>query len=132
MKYQTTLSLSVLCLLLAACKKDDGPALALTGKWQLRQTIESEAMGGKWQNVQKESEIESLEFRADGTYQSNLKPNFTRYSVKPDSSKITITSPAGKKYVYLYKLDSKYLTFSEIEPIICIEGCSSRFVKITE
>lgn len=132
MKHITTLSLSVLCLLVAACKKNDGPQLTLTGKWQLSQTIESEAMGGKWKNIQKESEIEALEFRTDGTYQSNLKPDFTRYTVKPDSGKIVVTSLAGKKYVYLYKLDSKYLTLSEIEPNLCIEGCSSRFVKVTE
>ncbi len=128
MKLIHTLLLSGLCLLSTACKKDNRPALNLVGKWQLRQTIQNEAMGGKWKNIQSESEIEAIEFRADGTYQSSLKTDLNRYTLNTDRREVTITSPAGNRYVYLYKLDSKYLELSELEPNQCIEGCASRYI----
>jgi hypothetical protein len=130
MKNLTSLLLSGLCLLSAACKKDNTPT-SVVGKWQLTENFLSIGGPGFWRPVTDKKLQEVVEFKADGVYSSNLVPAFNRYQIA-DSVTLVLYSSVNKlqpRYTYRYKIADQSLVLTPTAPIVCYEGCAAKYRK---
>ena len=124
-------------LFFAACAKENGEIIdvfgnpaVLIGKWKLSETLADPGDGsGEWKKVGKKFEA-FIEFKANGAIAGNALGDYSTYSVR-DSSVIAVTKADGVTYQnYAYQLKDGKLNLSPAGPIMCIEACGSRYVKV--
>lgn len=118
----------VLLFLFTACDKEtvelDQDSIA--GKWKLRESYLSEGGAGKWEQSKKDVVVE---FKTDGSLAGNAFQSYVSYSIK-DTKTIVFSKADKTEQNYAYELKDGVLTMSPSGPIMCIEGCADRFVKI--
>ncbi|NEU07608.1 hypothetical protein GZH53_04710 [Flavihumibacter sp. R14] len=136
MKIYTKLLVIATTLIFAACSKENGEIIdvfgdpgVLVGKWKLSETLNDPGDGsGEWRKVKGTDYY--IAFKANGEVSGNALPGYAVYSVR-DSTVITFTKADGITYQnYSYQLKDGKLNMSPAGPIMCIEACGSRYVKV--
>nr|MBC7612762.1 hypothetical protein [Pseudopedobacter sp.] len=130
MKKNTILSLIAFIVILTSCGKENAtPTNELTGKWKLTSYYYSAGGPITWQNASPDS-LKTVEFNDDGNLGGNVYNKYSKYTLK-DSVIITFTGVTGvAAQNYSYQLKNNELILSPAGPIMCIEGCGSKYVKI--
>ncbi|AMR34288.1 hypothetical protein A0256_23960 [Mucilaginibacter sp. PAMC 26640] len=134
MKYllKSSLVITVLLVLLAACSKDYSPKnkkpnASLTGKWTYIGSKQSN--GGPQYFVPAKNSNDYLQLNADGSMTWTPANVYKKYTIK-DSVTITMTYADGSNYEdYFFRIEGNSLSLGPKGPVICIEGCSDLFVK---
>jgi hypothetical protein len=118
----------VLLFLFAACDKEtvELDQDSIPGKWKLRESYSSNGGPGKWEQSKKDLVVE---FKTDGTLAGNVFQEYVSYSIQ-DTKTIVFLKADKTEQNYAYELKDGILTMSPAGPIMCIEGCADRFVKI--
>lgn len=118
----------VLLFLFAGCDKDtvELDQDSIPGKWKLRESYVSDGSPGKW--VQSKTDL-VVEFKSDGTLAGNVFTGYATYTIK-DAKTIVLFKADKTEQNYAYELKDGVLTLSPAGPIMCIEGCADRFVRI--
>ena len=128
MKSAIKLFLILLVVLFAACDKDETKLdnNSLTGKWKLSESWASEGSGkADWKPV-KTSVV--LQFKEDGSLAGNAFEGYVSYVIK-DSKTLVFLRADKTEQNYTYALENGKLTMSPAGPIVCNEGCGSRYTK---
>lgn len=111
-----------------SCKKGTvDPAHPLIGKWKVTANFISIGGPGTWINVAK-STNNFVQFNADGSIKGNVFPQYSMYAYK-DSVTLIFTGANVNAENYFYKISHDTLTMGPAGPIICIEGCGTRFIR---
>ncbi|RYE27194.1 MAG: hypothetical protein EOP42_19565 [Sphingobacteriaceae bacterium] len=115
-------------IFLAACKKGNN-SNALVGKW--RETAYYLSIGGPgyWTSVSTKDNTYIM-FNQNGALTGTYYPGSAHYEIK-DSVTVTIYDQNGKYENYHYEIINGVLTLSPSGPIICIEGCATRYIKVS-
>ena len=118
----------VLLFLFAACDKEtlELDQDSIPGKWKLRESYSSDGGPGKWEQSKKDLVVE---FKTDGTLAGNVFQEYVSYTIQ-DTKTIVFLKADKTEQNYGYELKDGILTMSPAGPIMCIEGCADRFVKI--
>lgn len=118
----------ILLFLFAACDKEAVKldSNSLPGTWKLRESYMSDGGKGKWK---KSTADIVVEFKADGKLAGNAYPDYVSYNIK-DAATIVLLKKDSTEQNYAYELKNGILSMNPSGPIICIEGCGSRFYKI--
>ena len=129
----------MLLVVFSACKEEslrfsksevdaDNP---LVGKWQLVKS--SYSIGTAEQHWQEVQDGYILNLKKDKRFETN-KPNASSggtYEIEGDKLILTYAGNAEPaQYTDRYFVDGDTLSLSPLSPIICIEGCSSKLVRI--
>jgi hypothetical protein len=118
----------VLLFLFAGCDKDtvELDQDTIPGKWKLRESYISDGSPGKWEQSKKDLVVE---FKTDGSLAGNVFSNYVSYVIK-DTKTIVFMKADKTEQNYAYELKDGVLTMSPSGPIMCVEGCADRFIKI--
>lgn len=117
--------------LLGSCDKENAnlDRKSLSGKWILTESLADIGNGkGTWKAVPKK-DVKHVEFKADGALSGDAFPDYISYTIK-DSVTISMTHKNQSIQNYTYRFEDDKLSMSPAGPMICIEGCGSRFEKI--
>lgn len=128
---QVLSTLFVFLLLFASCDKENVKLDAenLTGKWRLSAYLADIGDGkGKWKAVSNK-DVRYVDFKADGGLAGDAFEGYISYVIK-DSVTITMTHKNQSIQNYTYGFEDGKLSMSPAGPIMCIEGCGTRFEKI--
>lgn len=121
------------CSVLFNCDTTEVPVEdSILGKWRLTQILADPGDGsGKFRNIDSNKIIQ---FNSDGTVNSNGE--LCRFTTKPnsadsgvysiDENTITTSCSGKERTVYFEKENSNVILH-----YFCIEGCSEKYVKIT-
>ncbi|HWW42395.1 lipocalin family protein [Pedobacter sp.] len=126
--------LLVSCLfLMVSCSKDNAKLVVddtLQGTWKLSASYADIGNGqGKWMPVSEHSaSLYLVTFKDNGVLEGNAYSDYSTYSVK-DSVTLTFFKKDKTEQNYRFKISNGELTMSPAGPIMCIEGCGSKFVK---
>jgi hypothetical protein len=119
-------------LFLITCKKDNsgGNDNTLTGKWKLTETLDDPGNGsGKWMAVPQKANYDYVTFNSSGKLGGTVFSTDVTYALK-DSITLTFTSKDGVLQNYRYSIKNGTLVMSPAGPIMCIEGCGIKFIKV--
>lgn len=124
--------LLVSCLfLMVSCSKDKAKLIVdetLSGTWKLSASYADIGNGqGKWTSVSEHS-ASLVTFKDNGVLEGNAFSDYSTYSVK-DSVTLTFFKKDKTEQNYRFKISNGEMTMSPAGPIMCIEGCGSKFVK---
>ena len=115
---------------LFSCKKDNSAKdNTLTGKWKLTETYADPGNGKVNYIAVPKDNKEYISFNGDGTLDGSGFANGTTYVVK-DSVTIAVTSKDNTVENYRYSIKNGTLQMSPAGPIVCIEGCGTRYRKM--
>jgi len=109
------------------------PVNTLIGKWKYTEHYMSIGGPGQWYLVQPPNQ--TVEFKADGTFQSaaSFSTTFSRYEIT-DSATVKFTpapNPTGSVVMkYEFNSVTNTLLLYPVEPM-CIEGCAYKFLGTT-
>jgi hypothetical protein len=112
---------------ISSCKKDSSDN-SLTGKWKQTEYYISIGGPGSWKAVDKKSN-NYIQINIDGTLAGNSYLDYKTYIIK-NSTIITFYKADGTYEDFYYTITNKGLTLSPAGPVVCIEGCSDRYIKI--
>lgn len=133
-----TLFLAVaICAFFAACKKNDTVKLntPLTGTWKLASRFISPGSLGSWNDVPQGEVPTYITFSGNGTLTSTLSTStlfgeYANYAIK-DSVTLKLTKNNSNDFQdFGYQIRKDTLEMSPAGPIMCIEGCAVRFIKL--
>ncbi|MEO6977855.1 MAG: hypothetical protein ABJA76_12965 [Mucilaginibacter sp.] len=130
MKTLTFTLLLLFGLFLITCKKDNSAnGNTLPGRWKLTQTYADIGTGKENYIPVPKDNKEYIIFNTDGTLDGSGFANGASYVVK-DSITIAITSKDNTIENYRYSIKNGTLQMSPAGPVICIEGCGTRYRKL--
>lgn len=116
---------------MVSCSKDKAKLIVdetLSGTWKLSASYADIGNGqGKWTPVSEHS-ASLVTFKDNGVLEGNAFSDYSTYSVK-DSVTLTFFKKDKTEQNYRFKIGNGELTMSPAGPIMCIEGCGSKFVK---
>ena len=112
-----------------SCSKDHADPNTLTGKWKYYGS--SISIGGpKIFNPAPKGDKNYVQFDGNGKMISTTFPQFVSYNVK-DSLIVTFTKANNEIQNYIYVIKDNILHLSPAGPgPVCIEGCSTSFIKV--
>lgn len=116
----------------SSCSKDKTVRdSSLTGgTWELSESLADPGDGsGKWKPVTKTSRIDHISFKEDGQLEWDLFKEFLTYKIK-DSETLAFMRADKTIQTYFYQIKDGKLSMSPLEPVMCIEPCGSRYVKM--
>jgi hypothetical protein len=118
----------------SACKKDNtikGNA-TLTGKWLYAGSMMSSGGPQYWVKPTASNSKDYMELKSDGTMSWTGNNDFKKYTLI-DSVTINMHNPDSSKYEnFNYRIKGDSLALSPRGPVLCIEGCSTHFVKVKQ
>lgn len=116
--------------LCSACKKEsNGSRSPLTGIWRSTEGLADAGNGNaKWLPIAENEQV-ILQFNTDGRLEGTAFPNYVSYTLKDP---VTVTFASEKKELqnYSFSISDGKLTISPAGPVVCYEGCATRFVKV--
>lgn len=118
----------VFAIFLGACKKGDN-SNALVGKWRETAYYLSSGGPGYWTSVSTKDNT-YIQFNQSGALTGTYYPGSAHYEIK-DSATVTIHEQSGNYENYHYQIANGVLTLGPIGPIVCIEGCATRYARVT-
>ncbi len=107
--------------------------LQINGTWQLSES--SYSIGDGVQHWQPVNNGYSYTFKADSTFLSNRFEHCDGGTYSITNNRLTLDfncEGADKVYIENFQLKEGALFLSPVSPIICIEGCSFKFIKSSE
>jgi hypothetical protein len=130
-------TLLVLTILIISACKNTAIVSPLIGKWRVVGYYSS--IGGPpVYNAVGKDDKGYVQFNENGIMHSNVYDDYASYSIK-DYRTITITNDDSKPnyyathqyktYYLAYVIKNDTLTMSPAGPVVCIEGCATRFVR---
>ena len=124
-------SILIIAVLAASCRKTgvSVDASKLQGKWKLTEDFISDGSPGQWQPVAQKQNYDYVQFDANGHLESTVYTTYQNYAVT-DSVTLTFSKTDTLEH-YRYTLQGETLTLSPSGPMICIEGCGNRFIKVS-
>ncbi|MBS7566160.1 lipocalin family protein [Mucilaginibacter sp. Bleaf8] len=117
-----------ICILAVACKKDSADAEKLQGRWELTESYQSTGGPGSWYPAAKKAQIV---FEDDGKLSGDAYSKYVKYAIK-DSVTLSFFDDKDAIQYYRYSIEGKSLYLSPAGPIRCVEGCSSRYLKMND
>ncbi len=99
------------------------------GRWKLSESLNDPGSGtAKWAPVSA-NPVYYVSFKDNGQMEGNMYPDYTSYTLK-DSVTLSFIKKDKSIQNYRYKIDKGVLSMSPAGPIMCIEACGTRYVKI--
>lgn len=115
-----------LIIFICFCKKDSSNT-SLTGKWKETEYYLSIGGPGSWMPFSSNTNY-YVQFNSNGSIEGNAFSGYISYTIK-DSKTITLYKQDNTIENYSYSIANGILQMSPIGPIVCTEGCGSRFTK---
>lgn len=131
MKHLITLLIGIVIIQNLGCKKENTSAASesLNGKWKIARRFISTGGPGQWVEA---NSNDYIIFNSNGKVSGTVYPQFTRYVLK-DSVTMTLKNADNSQYEnYKYKIKDSLLNMSPAGPIMCTEGCTDQFVKLSK
>ncbi|TCK85577.1 hypothetical protein [Albibacterium bauzanense] len=132
MRRSIPLLLLALVFFITACDKDNLQTNdnTLTGKWKLSETLADSGDGsGEWIPVAKKTPYDYVEFKENGDLAGNLFTEYKSYMLKDDIT-IQFSIDEDRKQEYRYSIINGVLSMSPSYPMLCIEACGTRYIKV--
>jgi hypothetical protein len=142
MKTLAKLAALAIILFMVACTKESKFLVntSLQGKWKLSAIYSDPGDGsGTYHSVATTGE-HSITLKSDGTLEvtglnnaDNFLQYFSQYKsyTQRDSTTLVFKTQAGiTTQTFIYKIEGDKLTLMPAGPVMCIEGCGTRFEKV--
>jgi len=127
MKNSIKILLAVLMLFTIACKKEKAKTNALTGLWRFDESYVN--TGGNTVSTSKlgKEPLEFIQFKEDGSFNGALVyKEYKTYKIL-DGTTVILIKADNTSQKFNYTIKPGILTLSQVEPVICNEGCGNIF-----
>jgi len=132
----TFYTLFALAILSTISCKDTAIHSPLVGRWRVVGYYLSSG-GPQYYVPASNQEIQYIQFKDNGLFSGNAYKNYASYSIKDNRTVVINYENTAPDYASQpYKSISLYFSFrndtlsmSPAGPVVCIEGCSTRFVR---
>lgn len=115
-----------LIIFIFSCKKDSSNT-SITGKWKETEYYLSIGDPDSWMPFSSNTNY-YVQFNNNGSIGGNVFSGYIKYTIK-DSKTITLYKQDGTFANYSYSIVNGILEMNPLGPIVCTEGCGSRFTK---